>query len=159
MEFVAGIGAFTALFASLIAVAQWDIKRVLAYSTIAQLGFMIAALGTGAYVAGLFHLITHAFFKALLFLGSGSVIHGVEHGFHMRMSTPLRWPRARRSRRTSRQPPHCAEGRQPRPERPARYAQHGRPAQADADHGLDVHHRRPGAGWLPLCHSRFLVEG
>jgi len=82
MAFVAGIGAFTALFASLIAVAQWDIKRVLAYSTIAQLGFMIAALGTGAYVAGFFHLITHAFFKALLFLGSGSVIHGVEHGFH-----------------------------------------------------------------------------
>ena len=82
MQFVAGIGAFTALFASLIAVAQWDIKRVLAYSTIAQLGYMVAALGTGAYVAGFFHLITHAFFKALLFLGSGSVIHGVEHGFH-----------------------------------------------------------------------------
>jgi NADH-quinone oxidoreductase subunit L len=82
MQFVAGIGAFTALFASLIAVAQWDIKRVLAYSTIAQLGFMVAALGTGAYVAGFFHLLTHAFFKALLFLGSGSVIHGVEHGFH-----------------------------------------------------------------------------
>ena len=82
MDFVAGIGAFTALFASLIAVAQWDIKRVLAYSTIAQLGIMIAALGTGAYVAGFFHLLTHAFFKALLFLGSGSVIHGVEHGFH-----------------------------------------------------------------------------
>jgi len=82
MQFVAMIGAFTALFASVIAVAQWDIKRVLAYSTIAQLGFMIAALGTGAYLAGLFHLITHAFFKGLLFLGSGSVIHGVEHGFH-----------------------------------------------------------------------------
>ena len=82
MQFVAGIGAFTALFASLIAVAQWDIKRVLAYSTIAQLGYMVAALGTGAYVAGFFHLLTHAFFKALLFLGSGSVIHGVEHGFH-----------------------------------------------------------------------------
>ena len=65
-----------------IAVAQWDIKRVLAYSTITQLGFMIAALGIGAYMAGLFHLITHAFFKALLFLGSGRVIHGVEHGFH-----------------------------------------------------------------------------
>jgi NADH-quinone oxidoreductase subunit L len=80
--FVAGIGAFTALFASLIAMTQWDIKRVLAYSTIAQLGFMVAALGVGAYAAGLFHLITHAFFKALLFLGSGSVIHGVEHGFH-----------------------------------------------------------------------------
>jgi NADH-quinone oxidoreductase subunit L len=82
MTFVAFIGTFTALFASLIGLTQWDIKRVLAYSTIAQLGFMVAALGIGAYAAGLFHLITHAFFKALLFLGSGSVIHGVEHGFH-----------------------------------------------------------------------------
>lgn len=82
MTFVAFIGAFTAIFASTIAVAQWDIKRVLAYSTISQLGFMVAAIGTGAYVAALFHLITHAFFKALLFLGSGSVIHGVEHGLH-----------------------------------------------------------------------------
>ena len=82
MQFVAGIGAFTAFFATLIAIAQWDIKRVLAYSTIAQLGFMVAALGMGAYVAGFFHLLTHAFFKGLLFLGSGSVIHGVEHGFH-----------------------------------------------------------------------------
>lgn len=76
------IGAFTALFASTIAVAQNDIKRVLAYSTIAQLGYMVAALGVGAYVAAAFHLITHAFFKALLFLGSGSVIHGMEHGAH-----------------------------------------------------------------------------
>jgi NADH-quinone oxidoreductase subunit L len=74
------IGAFTALFAATIAVAQNDIKRVLAYSTISQLGYMIAALGIGAYVAAAFHLITHAFFKALLFLGSGSVIHGMEHG-------------------------------------------------------------------------------
>ncbi len=79
---VSFIGAFTALFASTIAVAQNDIKRVLAYSTISQLGYMIAALGIGAYVAAVFHLITHAFFKALLFLGSGSVIHGVEHGHH-----------------------------------------------------------------------------
>jgi NADH-quinone oxidoreductase subunit L len=79
---VAFIGAFTALFASTIAVAQNDIKRVLAYSTISQLGYMIAALGIGAYVAAVFHLITHAFFKALLFLASGSVIHGVEHGHH-----------------------------------------------------------------------------
>ena len=79
---VAFIGAFTALFASTIAVAQNDIKRVLAYSTISQLGYMIAALGIGAYVAAVFHLITHAFFKALLFMGSGSVIHGVEHGHH-----------------------------------------------------------------------------
>ncbi|MBX3013411.1 MAG: hypothetical protein KF832_17960 [Caldilineaceae bacterium] len=82
MTFVAFIGAFTAIFASTIAVAQWDIKRVLAYSTISQLGFMVAAIGIGAYVAAIFHLITHAFFKALLFLGSGSVIHGVEHGLH-----------------------------------------------------------------------------
>lgn len=82
LTFVAFIGAFTALFASTIALAQWDIKRVLAYSTISQLGFMVAALGIGAYVAAFFHLITHAFFKGLLFLGSGSVIHGVEHGQH-----------------------------------------------------------------------------
>ncbi|HLB45837.1 MAG TPA: NADH-quinone oxidoreductase subunit L [Anaerolineales bacterium] len=76
------IGSFTALFASTIAVSQRDVKKVLAYSTISQLGYMIAALGIGAYVAAAFHLITHAFFKALLFLGSGSVIHGVEHGMH-----------------------------------------------------------------------------
>ncbi len=80
MSVVAFIGAFTALFAATIALAQNDIKRVLAYSTISQLGYMIAALGIGAYVAAAFHLITHAFFKALLFLGSGSVIHGMEHG-------------------------------------------------------------------------------
>ena len=80
LPFLAGVGAFTALFAATIALAQKDIKRVLAYSTISQLGFMIAALGVGAYVAAAFHLITHAFFKALLFLGSGSVIHGMEHG-------------------------------------------------------------------------------
>ncbi len=80
MAIVAFIGAFTAIFAATIAVAQNDIKRVLAYSTISQLGFMIAALGIHAYVAAVFHLITHAFFKALLFLGSGSVIHGMEHG-------------------------------------------------------------------------------
>ncbi len=74
------IGSFTALFSATIAVAQSDIKKVLAYSTISQLGFMLAALGIGAYVAAAFHLMTHAFFKALLFLGSGSVIHGMEHG-------------------------------------------------------------------------------
>jgi NADH-quinone oxidoreductase subunit L len=82
MTVVAAIGAFTAIFSSVIAVAQNDIKRVLAFSTISQLGYMVAALGIGAYVAGAFHLITHAFFKALLFLGSGSVIHGMEHGHH-----------------------------------------------------------------------------
>jgi len=80
MTVVAFIGTFTALFAATIAVAQNDIKRVLAYSTISQLGYMVAAVGIGAYVAATFHLFTHAFFKALLFLGSGSVIHGMEHG-------------------------------------------------------------------------------
>ncbi len=77
---MATIGSITALFAATIAVAQNDVKRVLAYSTISQLGYMVAALGIGAYVAAAFHLVTHAFFKALLFLGSGSVIHGMEHG-------------------------------------------------------------------------------
>jgi len=77
---IAGIGAFTAIMAATIAVAQYDVKAVLAYSTISQLGFMVAAIGLGAYVAAVFHLITHAFFKALLFLASGSVIHGMEHG-------------------------------------------------------------------------------
>jgi NADH-quinone oxidoreductase subunit L len=82
LTFIGLIGAFTALFAATIAIAQTDIKRVLAYSTISQLGFMFAALGIGAYVAAVFHLITHAFFKGLLFLSSGSVIHGMEHGEH-----------------------------------------------------------------------------
>ncbi|MDX1663284.1 MAG: NADH-quinone oxidoreductase subunit L [Candidatus Promineifilaceae bacterium] len=77
---IAGIGAFTAIMAATIALAQYDVKRVLAYSTISQLGFMVAAIGIGAYVAAAFHLITHAFFKALLFLGSGSIIHGMEYG-------------------------------------------------------------------------------
>ena len=77
---IGGIGAFTAIMAATIAIAQDDVKGVLAYSTISQLGFMIAALGIGAYIAALFHLITHGFFKALLFLGSGSIIHGMEHG-------------------------------------------------------------------------------
>ena len=79
---VALVGASTALLAGLIAFTQFDIKGVLAYSTISQLGFMIAAVGMGAYVAGMFHLIMHAFFKALLFMSAGSVIHGMEHGHH-----------------------------------------------------------------------------
>jgi NADH-quinone oxidoreductase subunit L len=77
---VAWVGAITALFAATIALGQYDIKKVLAYSTISQLGFMVAAVGMGAYVAGMFHLITHAFFKALLFLSAGSVILGMERG-------------------------------------------------------------------------------
>ncbi len=79
---VALVGGITALFAATIAVGQFDIKKILAYSTISQLGFMIAAVGIGAYTAGMFHLVTHAFFKALLFLSAGSVILGVEHGHH-----------------------------------------------------------------------------
>ncbi|HYO88162.1 MAG TPA: proton-conducting transporter membrane subunit [Candidatus Limnocylindrales bacterium] len=82
MAVVALVGATTALVAGFIAVGQWDIKRVLAYSTVSQLGFMVAAVGVGAFGAAIFHLVTHAFFKALLFLASGSVIHGVEHGHH-----------------------------------------------------------------------------
>lgn len=76
------VGGVTALFAATIAVGQFDIKKVLAYSTISQLGFMVAAVGMGAFVAGMFHLVTHAFFKALLFLSAGSVIQGVEAGEH-----------------------------------------------------------------------------
>jgi NADH-quinone oxidoreductase subunit L len=75
---VSFIGAFTALFAAVIAMAQFDIKRILAFSTLSQLGFMVAALGIGGWVAGMFHMLTHAFFKALLFLGSGSIIHAIE---------------------------------------------------------------------------------
>ncbi|HEY3313007.1 MAG TPA: NADH-quinone oxidoreductase subunit L [Anaerolineales bacterium] len=79
---VATVGAVTALFAATIAVGQYDIKKVLAYSTISQLGFMVAGVGMGAFAAGMFHLITHAFFKALLFLSAGSIILGMERGHH-----------------------------------------------------------------------------
>ena len=78
---IAYVGGITAIVAATIAIVRFDIKRVLAYSTVSQLGFMMLALGAGSYVAGLFHLTTHAFFKALLFLGSGSVIHAF-HAFH-----------------------------------------------------------------------------
>ena len=77
MVVVAAIGIFTAILAASIAFTQTDIKRVLAYSTLSQLGYMFAALGVGAYIAAIFHLMTHGFFKGLLFLGSGSVIHAV----------------------------------------------------------------------------------
>lgn len=79
---VALVGAATALLAATIAVGQFDIKKVLAYSTISQLGFMTAAVGMGAFTAGIFHLVTHSFFKALLFLSAGSVIQGIEAGMH-----------------------------------------------------------------------------
>ncbi|MBK6779035.1 MAG: NADH-quinone oxidoreductase subunit L [Gemmatimonadetes bacterium] len=79
---VAGVGALTALFAATIGLRQYDIKKVLAYSTVSQLGYMFLGVGTGAITAGVFHLVTHAFFKALLFLGSGSVIHAMHHAYH-----------------------------------------------------------------------------
>ena len=84
MWIIAVIGAATAIFAASIAIAQNDIKKVLAYSTVSQLGFMFLAAGVGAFVVAIFHVMTHAFFKALLFLGSGSVIHGMHHEQDMR---------------------------------------------------------------------------
>jgi NADH-quinone oxidoreductase subunit L len=87
---IAIIGALTALFAATIALAQNDIKKVLAYSTVSQLGYMFLAVGSGAYVAAIFHMVTHAFFKALLFLGSGSVIHGLGGEQDMRRMGALR---------------------------------------------------------------------
>ncbi|WP_243387070.1 NADH-quinone oxidoreductase subunit L [Bacillus kexueae] len=93
---VASVGAFTAIFAATIATAQNDIKRILAYSTISQLGFMMLALGTAGYVAAIFHLTTHAFFKALLFLAAGSVIHIVhtQNIFQMGGVKDVRWTSA-----------------------------------------------------------------
>jgi NADH-quinone oxidoreductase subunit L len=113
---VAVIGAVTALFAATIGLAQNDIKRVLAYSTVSQLGYMFMACGVGAYTAGVFHLMTHAFFKALLFLGAGSVIHALSDEQDLRrmggsqpaavdartmLSRPSRSPASRRSRASS----------------------------------------------------------
>jgi NADH-quinone oxidoreductase subunit L len=90
MVIVAGIGIFTAILAASIAMTQTDIKRVLAYSTLSQLGYMFAALGVGAFTAAIFHLMTHGFFKGLLFLGSGSVIHAVHEEQDMRRMGGLR---------------------------------------------------------------------
>ncbi|HEV3226883.1 MAG TPA: NADH-quinone oxidoreductase subunit L [Acidimicrobiales bacterium] len=87
---IAVVGALTAIFAATVAVAQTDIKKVLAYSTVSQLGYMFLAVGSGAYVAAIFHMVTHAFFKALLFLGSGSVIHGLHGEQDMRKMGGLR---------------------------------------------------------------------
>ena len=89
-DMIAWVGVATALFAAGAAVAQNDIKKVLAYSTISQLGYMMLAVGTGAYVAAIFHMVTHAFFKALLFLGSGSVIHALDGDQDMRRYGALR---------------------------------------------------------------------
>ncbi len=89
-QFVVIVGAVTAIVGALLALVQFDLKKVLAYSTISQLGYMIFALGVGAWGAGIFHLFTHAFFKALLFLGAGSVIHAVHHVQDMRYMGGLR---------------------------------------------------------------------
>ena len=90
LQVVTWVGAITALFAALVAVAQTDIKRILAYSTVSQLGFMFMGLGVGGVAVGMFHLLTHAFFKALLFLGSGSVIHGCHEEQDIRRMGGLR---------------------------------------------------------------------
>ena len=90
MKVVAVVGALTAIFAASIGLVQNDIKRVLAYSTVSQLGYMFLALGVGAFTAGVFHVFTHAFFKALLFLGSGSVIHAMSGEQDMRSMGNLR---------------------------------------------------------------------
>src|SRR5437773_7906458 len=90
LQFVAVVGALTAIFGAAIALVQFDIKRVMAYSTVSQLGYMFLALGVGAPVAAIFHLATHAFFKALLFLGSGSVIHATGNEQDMRKMGGLR---------------------------------------------------------------------
>ena len=90
MFIVAIIGCATAIFAATIGLAQNDIKKVLAYSTVSQLGYMFLACGVGAFIAAIFHVMTHAFFKALLFLGSGSVIHGMHHEQDMRRMGNLR---------------------------------------------------------------------
>ena len=90
MLVVAVVGAFTAIFAATIGITQNDIKKVLAYSTVSQLGFMFLACGVGAFTIGIFHVMTHAFFKALMFLGAGSVIHGMHHEQDMRRMGNLR---------------------------------------------------------------------
>jgi NADH-quinone oxidoreductase subunit L len=124
-DVVAWVGGLTAVFAATIGLAQNDIKKVLAYSTVSQLGYMFLAAGLGAYGAAIFHVVTHAFFKACLFLGSGAVIHAL-HGeqdmrkmgglkkelpavfWHLRASP--RWPRRRRAPLRL-----LLEGRHPRP--------------------------------------------
>ncbi|MFM8862040.1 MAG: NADH-quinone oxidoreductase subunit L [Acidimicrobiia bacterium] len=90
LHYVAFIGGFTTIIGGVLAFVQWDLKKVLAYSTISQLGYMVMALGVGAWTAGVFHLFTHAFFKACLFLGAGSVSHACHHTFDMREMGGLR---------------------------------------------------------------------
>jgi len=106
MTVVAYVGGFTALFAATIAITQNDIKRVLAYSTVSQLGYMIMALGAGGYTSGMFHLTTHACFKALLFLGAGSVIHAVHSNDIWKMGGLMRKNEGHRNHLPNRGPGH-----------------------------------------------------
>src|SRR5574341_502572 len=91
MDVVAWVGGLTAIFAATIAITQFDIKRIVAYSTVSQLGYMMMACGLGAYTSGIFHLLTHGAFKALLFLGCGSVIHALAGEQDLRRMGALRW--------------------------------------------------------------------
>jgi NADH-quinone oxidoreductase subunit L len=145
---MAVVGAVTAIFAATIALAQNDVKKVLAYSTISQLGFMMAALGTGAYIAAAFHLITHAFFKALLFMASGAVIHGMEHGEHH----VHEHAHGHHGHDEHHEPHHAAIG-----DEAGEHGAHGtHPESAEehphgAPHTQDAHaHGSASAGWRPL---------
>ncbi len=136
--------AHRALRRATIGLFQYDIKKVLAYSTISQLGFMFIGVGVGAYWAGVFHLVTHAFFKACLFLGSGSVIHGMHRLTHARHTGHLEERRRRRRGRERDRPPRARlrrrrapagaarSARRGRPDRSAGHAQHGRAGRAHA---------------------------
>ena len=155
INFVAVIGGITVLIAAGLAFVQDDVKKVLAYSTVSQLGYMVMALGCGAWTAAVFHLFTHAFFKALLFLGSGSLIHAVHsnnmsdmggheevHADHVqdlphRLDRPGRHPAARRL---------LVEGRDPqrRPREPLRAVPGGGPGRRLHDRGLHDPHLLPG---------------
>ena len=144
---VAAVGAVTALFAATIAVGQYDIKRVLAYSTISQLGFMVAAAGLGAYAAAMFHLVAHAFFKALLFLSAGSVILGIEHAHHRASHTSPDVSRDRASHRAS-HPEGDPEGDH------AAQAEHGPPFDPQ-----DMRNMGGVARRMPITHIVFLIGG
>ena len=140
---VTWVGASTAVFAALIAVAQNDIKRILAYSTVSQLGYMMAGLGMGGVAVGMFHLITHAFFKALLFMGAGSVIHGCHEeqdirrmgGLRKEMPIDLRYLRRR----------HDGAGR---------IHTLGRLLEQGRDFGISAHLEIESRAVLPACIRR-----
>ena len=127
---VAVVGALTALFAATIGLVQTDIKKVLAYSTVSQLGYMFVGVGVGAYAAGVFHLMTHAFFKALLFLGAGAVIHSMHEAFH-------------HTHQNGRRPGH---------------AEHGRTAAPHAE-DVDLHVDRDAGHLRRMAVRRLLQQG